>query len=243
MEEKEKGNMDEENLNIKRNLPESNTYDRSIKVIILGDSYVGKSSIINRLINNKFTDLPNTLSIEYHTYIISVNDFILRMQLWDTAGQEKFNSLISNYYKGTEVAIFVYSIDKEDSFKNVQRWFNNLKDNTEKSENILLGNKKDIIDEDESQRKVDTEIAEKFANDNKFLVFQEISCKNKDELEVENIYEVFDEIAKHYYNLWLEKKDKSISVNYVVSDSMMTLGKKHRNNQDDANNKKKKCCK
>jgi small GTP-binding protein len=243
MEEKEKGNMDEENLNIKRNLPESNTYDRSIKVIILGDSYVGKSSIINRLINNKFTDLPNTLSIEYHTYITSVNDFILRMQLWDTAGQEKFNSLISNYYKGTEVAIFVYSIDKEDSFKNVQRWFNNLKDNTEKSENILLGNKKDIIDEDESQRKVDTEIAEKFANDNKFLVFQEISCKNKDELEVENIYEVFDEIAKHYYNLWLEKKDKSISVNYVVSDSMMTLGKKHRNNQDDANNKKKKCCK
>ena len=243
MEEKEKGNMDEENLNIKRNLPESNTYDRSIKVIILGDSYVGKSSIINRLINNKFTDLPNTLSIEYHTYITSVNDFILRMQLWDTAGQEKFNSLISNYYKGTEVAIFVYSIDKEDSFKNVQRWFNNLKDNTEKSENILLGNKKDIIDEDESQRKVDTEIAEKFANDNKFLVFQEISCKNKDELEVENIYEVFDEIAKHYYNLWLEKKDKSISVNYVVSDSMMTLGKKHRNDQDDANNKKKKCCK
>ena len=243
MEEKEKGNMDEENLNIKRNLPESNTYDRSIKVIFLGDSYVGKSSIINRLINNKFTDLPNTLSIEYHTYITSVNDFILRMQLWDTAGQEKFNSLISNYYKGTEVAIFVYSIDKEDSFKNVQRWFNNLKDNTEKSENILLGNKKDIIDEDESQRKVDTEIAEKFANDNKFLVFQEISCKNKDELEVENIYEVFDEIAKHYYNLWLEKKDKSISVNYVVSDSMMTLGKKHRNNQDDANNKKKKCCK
>lgn len=243
MEEKEKGNMDEENLNIKRNLPESNTYDRSIKVIILGDSYVGKSSIINRLINNKFTDLPNTLSIEYHTYITSVNDFILRMQLWDTAGQEKFNSLISNYYKGTEVAIFVYSIDKEDSFKNVQRWFNNLKDNTEKSENILLGNKKDIIDEDESQRKVDTEIAEKFANDNKFLVFQEISCKNKDELEVENIYEVFDEIAKHYYNLWLEKKDKSISVNYVVSDSMMTLGKKHRNNQDVANNKKKKCCK
>ena len=243
MEEKEKGNMDEENINIKRNLPESNTYDRSIKVIILGDSYVGKSSIINRLINNKFTDLPNTLSIEYHTYITSVNDFILRMQLWDTAGQEKFNSLISNYYKGTEVAIFVYSIDKEDSFKNVQRWFNNLKDNTEKSENILLGNKKDIIDEDESQRKVDTEIAEKFANDNKFLVFQEISCKNKDELEVENIYEVFDEIAKHYYNLWLEKKDKSISVNYVVSDSMMTLGKKHRNNQDDANNKKKKCCK
>ena len=243
MEEKEKGNMDEENLNIKRNLPESDTYDRSIKVIILGDSYVGKSSIINRLINNKFTDLPNTLSIEYHTYITSVNDFILRMQLWDTAGQEKFNSLISNYYKGTEVAIFVYSIDKEDSFKNVQRWFNNLKDNTEKSENILLGNKKDIIDEDESQRKVDTEIAEKFSNDNKFLVFQEISCKNKDELEVENIYEVFDEIAKHYYNLWLEKKDKSISVNYVVSDSMMTLGKKHRNNQDDANNKKKKCCK
>ena len=236
----EKVNIDEENLKIKRNLPESDTYDRSIKVIILGDSYVGKSSIINRLINNKFTDLPNTLSIEYHTYIISINDFTLRMQLWDTAGQEKFNSLVSNYYKGTEVAIFVYSVDKEDSFKNVQKWFNNLKDNSKNSVNILLGNKRDIVDEEENKREVESEKADKFSIDNKFLKFKEISCKNTDEEEIENINEIFDSIGKHFYKLWLEKKDKSISVNYVVSESMMTLGKKHRNQKDD--DKKKKCC-
>ena len=85
---------EEKKYNIKQNLPESDSYDRSIKVIILGDSYVGKSSIINRLINDKFADLPNTLSIEYHTYITSIEDFTLRMQLWDTAGQEKYNSLV-----------------------------------------------------------------------------------------------------------------------------------------------------
>ena len=235
MEEKE----EEEKYDIKRNLPEKDTYDRSIKVIILGDSYVGKSSIINRLINNKFADLPNTLSIEYHTYITSVNDFTLRMQLWDTAGQEKFNSIVSNYYKGTEVAIFVYSIDKEDSFINVQNWYNNLKDNNDNSKNVLLGNKRDIIDEDENKRNVDSETAEKFANDNEFLYFGEITCKNKDEDELENIYEAFDEIAKYYYKLWLEKKDKSISVKYAISDSMMTLGRKHRNKKND---EKKKCC-
>ena len=116
-EKDEKMIIDEEKLNIERNLVESELYDSSIKVIILGDSYVGKSSLINRLINNKFVELSSTLSIEYHTYIISINDYKIRMQLWDTAGQEKYNSIISNYYKGTDVAIFVYSIDKQETFE------------------------------------------------------------------------------------------------------------------------------
>ena len=128
--------IDEENENIERNLSESEQYDKSIKVIILGDSYVGKSSLINRLINNKFVELSNTLSIEYHTYVISINGYKIRMQIWDTAGQEKFNSLISNYYKNTDVAIFVYSIDKEESFQNLEMWFKHLKDNKMTSNSV-----------------------------------------------------------------------------------------------------------
>ena len=143
-EKDEKMIIDEEKLNIERNLVESELYDSSIKVIILGDSYVGKSSLINRLINNKFVELSSTLSIEYHTYIISINDYKIRMQLWDTAGQEKYNSIISNYYKGTDVAIFVYSIDKQETFENIQMWFKHLKENNEDSLNILIGNKLDM---------------------------------------------------------------------------------------------------
>jgi small GTP-binding protein len=143
-EKDEKMIIDEEKLNIERNLVESELYDSSIKVIILGDSYVGKSSLINRLINNKYVELSSTLSIEYHTYIISINDYKIRMQLWDTAGQEKYNSIISNYYKGTDVAIFVYSIDKQETFENIQMWFKHLKENNEDSLNILIGNKLDM---------------------------------------------------------------------------------------------------
>ena len=218
--------IDEENENIERNLSESEQYDKSIKVIILGDSYVGKSSLINRLINNKFVELSNTLSIEYHTYVISINGYKIRMQIWDTAGQEKFNSLISNYYKNTDVAIFVYSIDKEESFQNLEMWFKHLKDNNENSLNILIGNKLDK--EKEGERVLNYEKAENFAKLNKFFLFREISCKSKEIYDIEDIYEIFDEIGKKFYNESKEDRNNSDSVSYKVSDSMRTLGDKQK---------------
>ena len=230
--------IDEENENIERNLSESEQYDKSIKVIILGDSYVGKSSLINRLINNKFVELSNTLSIEYHTYIISINGYKIRMQIWDTAGQEKFNSLISNYYKNTDVVIFVYSIDKEESFQNLEMWFKHLKDNNENSLNILIGNKLDK--EKEGERVLNYEKAENFAKLNKFFLFREISCKSKEIYDIEDIYEIFDEIGKKFYNESKEDRNNSDSVSYKVSDSMRSLGDKQKLKKNEK--KKKKCC-
>ena len=230
--------IDEENENIERNLSESEQYDNSIKVIILGDSYVGKSSLINRLINNKFSELSSTLSIEYHTYIMSINDYKLRMQLWDTAGQEKFNSLISNYYKNTDVAIFVYSIDKEESFQNLEMWFKHLKDINENSLNILIGNKLDK--EKEGERVLNYEKAENFAKLNNFFLFREVSCKSKEIYDIEDIYEIFDEIGKKFYNESKEDRNNSDSVSYKVSDSMRTLGDKQKLKKNEK--KKKKCC-
>jgi small GTP-binding protein len=239
--------ISEENIEIKRNLSECEQYDKSLKVIVLGDSYVGKSSLINRLLHNQFSELSSTLSIEYHTYITSVNNYKLRMQIWDTAGQEKFNSIISNYYKGTDVGIFLYSIDKEQSFQNVEMWYKNLKENNENTLNILIGNKRDMENE-EGGRVITFERAEKFAEDNSFYAFREISCKSKDEEEVENIYEIFDEIGKYFYeeskkNKNNNKNDNNADINYVVSESMMALGKKKKikkENEQDKN--KKKCC-
>ena len=239
-EKDEKMIIDEEKLNIERNLVESELYDSSIKVIILGDSYVGKSSLINRLINNKFVELSSTLSIEYHTYIISINDYKIRMQLWDTAGQEKYNSIISNYYKGTDVAIFVYSIDKQETFENIQMWFNHLKENNEDSLNILIGNKLDM--EKEGARVVSYENAENFARDNNFFLIREISCKSKEAYEIEDIYEVFDEIGKYFYEKSKDRNNNADSISYKVSDSMRTLGEKHRIKKENEKNKKKVGC-
>ena len=239
-EKDEKMIIDEEKLNIERNLVESELYDSSIKVIILGDSYVGKSSLINRLINNKFVDLSSTLSIEYHTYIISINDYKIRMQLWDTAGQEKYNSIISNYYKGTDVAIFVYSIDKQETFENIQMWYKHLKENNEDSLNILIGNKLDM--EKEGARVVSYENAENFARDNNFFLIREISCKSKEAYEIEDIYEVFDEIGKYFYEKSKDRNNNADSISYKVSDSMRTLGEKHRIKKENEKNKKKVGC-
>ena len=239
-EKDEKMIIDEEKLNIERNLVESELYDSSIKVIILGDSYVGKSSLINRLINNKFVELSSTLSIEYHTYIISINDYKIRMQLWDTAGQEKYNSIISNYYKGTDVAIFVYSIDNQETFENIQMWFKHLKENNEDSLNILIGNKLDM--EKEGARVVSYENAENFARDNNFFLIREISCKSKEAYEIEDIYEVFDEIGKYFYEKSKDRNNNADSISYKVSDSMRTLGEKHRIKKENEKNKKKVGC-
>jgi len=239
-EKDEKMIIDEEKLNIERNLVESELYDSSIKVIILGDSYVGKSSLINRLINNKFVELSSTLSIEYHTYIISINDYKIRMQLWDTAGQEKYNSIISNYYKGTDVAIFVYSIDKQETFENIQMWFKHLKENNEDSLNILIGNKLDM--EKEGARVVSYEKAENFARENNFFLIREISCKSKEAYEIEDIYEVFDEIGKYFYEKSKDRNNNADSISYKVSDSMRTLGEKHRIKKENEKNKKKVGC-
>lgn len=240
--------LSEENVNydIKRNLAECEQYDKSLKVIVLGDSAVGKSSLINRIKNNKFHELPSTLSIEYHSYITSVNNYTLRMQLWDTAGQEKFNAIINNYYKGTDVGIFLYSIDNEKSFINVENWFKNLKENNINTLNILIGNKRDKENE-EGGRVITYERAEKFAEDNKFFAFREISCKNKEQDELNNILEIFDDIGKYFYEQNKENKNKienNADINYQVTESMIALGKKHKIKEEEnaQNKKKKKCC-
>ena len=231
-------NIIDEKENIERNLPESEQYDNSIKVIILGDSSVGKSSLINRLINNKFTELPSTLSIEYHTYIISVNEYKIRMQLWDTAGQERYNSIITNYYKGTDVAIFIYSIDQKETFDNLSTWIKLSKDNNENALNILIGNK---LDKEKEERAVPYENAENFAKDNNFFLFREISCKSKESYDIEDIYEIFDEIGKHFYEKSKENSN-TYSISYNVSDSMRNLGNKKKIIKENEKGKKNKTC-
>ena len=96
-----------ENYNIERN-PKNKNYNKSLKIILLGDSMVGKSSIINRLCNDSFDEnIVSTISLEYFNYFIKINDLTIRLQIWDTAGQEKYNSIVSRYYQNTDYTILV----------------------------------------------------------------------------------------------------------------------------------------
>ena len=104
-------------------------YDKSVKVILIGDCKVGKTSILHRLTDNKFNEkYTPSLSLEYTNYSIKINNYIIRMQIWDTSGQEKYEpeSIISNYYKTAEVAIFVYAIDDLIIFKNIDEYIKEL---------------------------------------------------------------------------------------------------------------------
>ena len=246
-----KDNMEEEAFDIERGLADESIYHKSIKVIVLGDSSVGKSSIIRRLCFKDFHDaIPTTISIEHYNYLVKVNDFIVRMQIWDTAGQEKYNSIIKKYYESTDFGIYVYSIEDKQSFDRIKDWVYNANENNAKTgnnemKNILLGNKKDLGDE---KRKITFEQGEALAKEYKFCLFKEISCKLQTEEEINNILDVFDTIAKYFYKSNRDRKSTvdSDSLNYEASNSFIELSKtvKKLNKEKEKQQQKKKkgCC-
>ena len=209
-------------------------YDKSIKVIFLGDTNVGKSSVIQRLKNNTFNyNQQPTLTLEHYNLIIKINSFVLRMQIWDTAGQEKFDSITSNYYRSTDVAIFVYNIDNKESFNRIPGWIKELEDKTgntntnntnKKEENedqlmikILIGNKKDL----ESERKVSFNEGNQFSKNNGFIYFNEVSCKDiKDDKNKQDIDKIVEIIGKEFYKEFERTKDERLNssiFNYQAS--------------------------
>jgi GTPase SAR1 family protein len=134
------------------------------------------------------------------------------MQIWDTVGHEKFNSITSNYYKTTDVAIFIYSINDINSFNNINNWYNELNNKNEEDNNmikILIGNKNDLIKE----RKVSYDMGNKLKNDKNFNLFKEINCqsnnnKNNNGKKIWNINiekidedEDLDPIKKLFFNI------------------------------------------
>ena len=207
---------------------------------MIGDGKVGKTSIIRRLTENKFSEkyVPS-ISLEYTNYCLKLNNYIIRMQIWDTSGQEKyeFNSIISNYYKTADVAIFVYSINDINTFNNAQEYIKDLLNENEEENNnirkVLLGNKSDLFNE----RKVDKKIAKNFGDENDFDIFSEISCKG----ENTTIKTIFDDIGKLLYNE-NSRLSNSSSFQYSAGPSILEVESREPSSAKDDKNNKNVCC-
>ena len=103
-------------------------YDDIFKVVLIGDSGVGKTNILSRYVRDEFSiETKSTVGVEFGSKIVKVNNKTIKVQIWDTAGQERYKSITTAYYKGAKGAFVVYDISKKDSFTNVDKWIGELK--------------------------------------------------------------------------------------------------------------------
>ncbi len=172
-------------------------YDLSFKLIFIGDSSVGKSCLTAKAVKNNFEEYYQaTVGFEFLTFNMKVNDKVIKLQIWDTCGQEIYKSLISNFYRNSSLAVLVYAIDNKESFNHVENWLNDLKGQANKDVRIfLVGNKADL----EEERKVPKEEGEKYKEDQHLDLFMETSAKTG-----HNARNVLLEAAKILYKDYLK---------------------------------------
>ena len=212
-------------------------YELSFKMIIIGDSGVGKSCLSLRGTKNIFEPIYSpTIGFEFMVFFIKINNQIIKMQIWDTCGQEVYRSLISSFYNNASLALMVYSIDNEDSFNNLEFWLNELRTKANPNINIfLVGNKCDL----EDNRKISKELGQEFYENNKLNLFMESSAKTG--FNAENL---FVEAAKLLYSQHLKNKGR-----FSTSDSFANSTPRYSNQSlplddiyEEKNKRKNGCC-
>jgi len=168
-------------------------YDYLFKVVLIGDSGVGKSNLLSRFTRNEFNiESKSTIGVEFATKSIQVDSKVIKAQIWDTAGQERYRAITSAYYRGAVGALLVYDISKSITFENVERWLKELRDHAEQNIVIMLvGNKSDL----RNRRVVATEDAMAYAEAN-HLAFVETSA-----LDSTGVDEAFKQILTEIYRL------------------------------------------
>ncbi|XP_015259444.1 RAB11a, member RAS oncogene family, like [Cyprinodon tularosa] len=168
-------------------------YDYLFKVVLIGDSGVGKSNLLSRFTRNEFNlESKSTIGVEFATRSIQVEGKTIKAQIWDTAGQERYRAITSAYYRGAVGALLVYDIAKHLTYENAERWLKELQDHADSNIVIMLvGNKSDL----RHLRAVPTEEARGFAEKNG-LSFLETSA-----LDSSNVELAFQTILTAIYNI------------------------------------------
>jgi len=174
-------------------MAETANYDYLFKVVLIGDSGVGKSNLLSRFTRNEFNlESKSTIGVEFATRSINVDGKTVKAQIWDTAGQERYRAITSAYYRGAVGALLVYDIAKHATYENVTRWLKELRDHADQNIVIMLvGNKSDL----KHLRAVPTEEAKAFATEHG-LSFIETSA-----LDASNVEPAFQNILTEIYRI------------------------------------------
>jgi Ras-related protein Rab-11A len=207
-------------------------YDYLFKVVLIGDSGVGKSNLLSRFTRNEFNlESRSTIGVEFATKSVEADGKTIKAQIWDTAGQERYRAITSAYYRGAVGALLVYDISKRITYDNVARWLKELRDHADQNIVIMLvGNKKDL----RHMRQVQTDEAKEFCKQH-MLFFIETSA-----LADSNVATAFETILKEIYRLISRKSVTS----EPKSGGFQGQGQSIVNLSDEINNQEtsKKCC-
>ena len=197
-------------------------------MIIIGDSGVGKSSILKRAVKNRFDEgYQATIGFEFLLMHFCVNDLKIKLQIWDTCGQEMYRSLVQGFYRNTSLALIVYDISDKKTYENLDNWIRDLRSHTDPELPIFIaGNKFDL----EDKRQVACNDAKDYSLSSRTKYFTE--CSAKTGYNVENI---FYEAAKYLYNAC-----KELGRNKIPTNNKLKINKDVNNENNHI--KKKKCC-
>ena len=216
-----------------------------LKLIVVGNQGTGKTSILNRFVSETFDEnYQATIGLDFHSKNITIHDQDVRLIIYDTAGQEKFRSLIPMYIREAQIILFIYDISDKESFDSIPKWIQQVNDVINKEVVFaLIGNKLDL----ESNRKVTFEEGKKLAEKNNY-VFQEVSAKTGDNFE--KLFEV--QIYEAVYNKFKSEFDKreeggEEQINYETNENTSGTNNKNividnNNNNSQTTKKKRKCC-
>ncbi len=197
------------------------TYDKIFKILLLGDCSVGKTCFLVRYVDDTFKDNHiTTIGVDFKTKILEdeKNSELIKLQIWDTAGQDKFRCITKNYFRGSNGILLIYDITSPSSFKNIRNWISQIRDSLKDEACIVLvGNKVDL----ENDRKIDTDKGIQLAKEFNINHFFETSAKNN-----YNINIVFEKLVKQMQDNSKNKIEEDIK--YLNKDTTP----KNNNNQN-----------
>jgi Ras-related protein Rab-1A len=183
-------------------------HDYFFKILLIGDSGVGKSCLLLRFADDSWTDTHiSTIGVDFKIKTLNIDGKTIKLQIWDTAGQERFRTITSSYYRGAQGIILVYDCTDQESFSNVKQWMGEIdRYACENVNKLLVGNKTDLVNE----KVVDTATAKAFA-DSMVIPFIETSAKN-----ATNVEQCFLSMARDIKNRLSEGPDTTNPVKQDV---------------------------
>ncbi|XP_075049248.1 ras-related protein Rab-25 [Mixophyes fleayi] len=206
-------------------------YNLVFKVVEIGESGVGKTNLLSRFTRNEFNhDSRTTIGVEFSTRTLMLDGHLVKAQIWDTAGLERYRAITSAYYRGAVGALLVYDITKHQSYESVDRWLKELYDHADASIVVMLvGNKCDLTEE---AREVPTDEAKMYADTNG-LLFMETSA-----LDSTNVELAFETILRDIHKKILKSKGVVPKESTVVLSSDVPANQ----SQGQATETKRACC-